>query len=378
RITYSGEDTFEDVIRNINNSGAGVTVSFDKTRAAFKIESSRTGKSAAITFDETMFDGGLFGAKGFDFNTAGNTAWTPDASRGESAASDATFEYNGMWMSRESNTFELDGVGVTLTKESEGQTFNVEVSRDVEPAVEAIKKFVEEYNKLVDLLEKQIATARPKSDKRSYYEPLTDEEREALSEDDIIKWEEKAKTGMLHRDNILTQIKNQMRGMVYTAVEMEDGSKLGLYNIGITTSAESNYAGKLQIDETKLRAALQENGDKVSQLFVKASDLPGGNPKDRNARLTDEGIGDRLDDIIKNAIDLNGSLYKHSGVTDKALSLIDNPIYRELNRYDQRMSDMLDYLQTREEYYYSMFAKMETAMSKSNSQMSSLTAMLGK
>jgi flagellar hook-associated protein 2 len=235
---------------------------------------------------------------------------------------------------------------------------------------------VEEYNKLVEVLNGQVNTSRPKSDKYTYYEPLTNEEKEAMSEDQVKKWEEKAKTGMLYRDDLLTGIARQIREMMYTEVVREDGSKISLHQIGIQTSNESGYIGKLQIDEDKLRAALEKDPEAVKELFTKQAGMPGITPKERSARLKHEGLADRLGDIIANAIDRDGSIWNRAGI-EKTLSDKNNTMYTEMSNYDEKISDMLEYLTDREDYYYNLFAKMEQAMAQSNQQMSSLMGMLG-
>jgi flagellar hook-associated protein 2 len=230
---------------------------------------------------------------------------------------------------------------------------------------------------MIDAINSQLGTSRPKSGDYSYYEPLTDEEKESLSEKQVEKWEAKAKKGLLYRDNILGNINSQLRSMMYTPVELEDGSKLSLFQIGITTSSSSNYIGKLQIDEVKLQKALETNPEGVTQLFTKTSSMAGGTVEARNKRLTDEGIGDRIDDIISNAISTGGSIYKYAGIEGTA-SVVNNEMYKQLVDQEKKISEMVKTLYKRENYYYSLFSRMESSMMQSNNQMSSLLGALGQ
>jgi flagellar hook-associated protein 2 len=404
---FSQTDTFERVMSEINNSGAGVTLSYDKLRSSFKLESKATGASGRIAnaYDMTHKAQGdpdraglgflaftglveVDAATGAPVIDANNNSLKTDAAHKISTASDAAFSYNGLWMTRESNSFQVDGLDVTLTEAAVGNTFTININQDTTQTFDAIKKFVEEYNKMVELFTTQTTTNRAKSDKYTYYEPLTEEQRSAMNEKDIELWEEKAKTGMLYRDNIVSQIATQMREMMYTQVTREDGSKISLYQIGITTSSDDNYGGKLKIDESKLKAALEKDPEAIKDLFTQSAYkknpdgswtnelMPMKDVNERNARMPHEGIAERLNDIIKNAVEFEGSIYNHAGIKGTAYAT-NNTISRQLSDYDNKLDDMIKLLMKREDYYYQMFARMESAMAKADSQSSSIAAMLG-
>jgi flagellar hook-associated protein 2 len=181
-----------------------------------------------------------------------------------------------------------------------------------------------------------------------------------------------------------------MRTMMYTSVTLEDGSKISLGNIGIGTSDKDKYAGHLYIDENKLKEALEKNPEAVEQLFTKTAkqnedvyDYSTTPPTVKKAVLksatqmfNEKGIADRFSDLISRAIDFGGSIREQAGIEGTS-SAGNNILLRQLSDYDKRMNDMLKFLQKREEYYYNMFAKMEQAMMKADSQMQSLSASLG-
>lgn len=357
----------DSILETVNNSKAGVKMSYDERSRTFSLATGEGAKNNRIVIDDT--DGFLNGFMGID-------ADKPTTSARSTAAADALFKYNGVYLSRESNIFELEGIEITLTEAAAGKTFDINQTRDVQPAMDLIKKFVEEYNNLIDTLYKQTSTSRPKSGDYSFYDPLSDDQRAAMSDKEVEQWEEQAKTGMLYRDEMLNTFQSQLRNMMYTSVTREDGSKIALYDIGITTSSADRYIGKLQIDESVLREALEKNSEAVSDLFTKSSSMPGTTVAGRKARLTDEGIGDRLNDLIRNAIDVGGSIYTKAGLEGTG-SIKNNDLQKELEKQDAKISDMLKYLVRRENSYYSMFSRMETAMSKANSQMESLYSLLG-
>jgi flagellar hook-associated protein 2 len=379
-------DTLEQAMNKINASGLDINLSYNKGSSTFSLESKTSGAKSKINFDE-MNDSNTreFLSKLGILNDAADQ-WADDGSH--TTPTDTVFEYNGQVYSRETASFELDGMDLTLSHEAVGKDaatnaiipkeYNISVTRDTTKPLDAIKKFVEEYNKLVDVLTSQANTARPKSDNYTYYEPLTEEQKEAMKEDDIKNWEEKAKTGLLHRDSILTGISSQMRSMAYTMVELSDGSKLSLYQIGITTTNNTKDGGKLTIDEDKLKAALEKNPSGVEELFTKSAPTSTeGAAMTKEQRMAKTGIAGRLSGIIDGAVGLNGTIREKAGIENTA-SAFNNMLYRELSQYDRKLDDMLKYLQKREDHYYSMFSRMEQAMNQSNNQMSSLVASMGQ
>jgi flagellar hook-associated protein 2 len=294
---------------------------------------------------------------------------------------DARIEYEGdsNYFSSD-NTFKINGIDITLANDAANKTFNIEIRNDTERTMDAIKNFVEEYNKMLLSLFQQYSTQRPRSDKYTFYEPLTDEEKRAMSDREVEMWEEKAKTGLLHRDDILRNIHSQMRSMMYAPVEFtrEDGSRgrLHLFQIGITTSSANNNIGQLEIDEVALQRALDNDIEGVKALFQKDSDRPGVTVQQRHARMRDQGLGNRLNDIISNAIDFGGSIYNKAGFENTS-SMVNNDLQRQINAFDTRMNDLIKWLNRRENYYYSLFARMENAMSRSYSQIDALMSSLG-
>jgi flagellar hook-associated protein 2 len=334
-------------------------MSYDSLKGTFSIESNDVGGRNAINFSDP---------DGFLMNSLGLA--------NEVSAKDAIITLNGVSTTRETNDFTIEDMKISLTDESVGKEYTIQVTKDTTKTTDTIKKFVEEYNKLVDSLQKSYGTSRPKSDKYSYYEPLTDEEKDALSETELEKYETKAKEGLLYRDSILSGISSSMRTMLYEPLQLENGKTISLYEIGITTSKDYRQGGKLEINEEKLTAALEEYGEEVVDLFTKASDITYGDKANRSERRKTEGIAYRIEDIIKDAISTNGTIYNKAGILETA-SVTTNDLYKTISAQDQRISDMLKMLTTKEDNYYAMFSKLETAMTQANNQMSSLQGLLG-
>jgi flagellar hook-associated protein 2 len=216
-----------------------------------------------------------------------------------------------------------------------------------------------------------------------------------MLEREVDLWEDKAKTGMLYRDDILNSLTGQMRRMIYQGVEYERsatvtiGGKtmytsktISLFDIGITTSNASGNVGKLVIDERKLTQALEDNLDRVNTLFNKRPEdvngdvMPGANVKERNARMPFEGIADRLNDIIDNMIAFEGAIYKRAGLEETS-SIANNDLYKLIDAEDAKIKAMMQTLYKKENDYYMMFSRLETAMTQANNQMDTMYALLG-
>ena len=370
-FNFEGTDTMQTVLTTINNSGAGVKLSFESFTSTFKLESLEAGvaNNIDISGDTDIFTSVM--------NFAIGTTYDADNDpNGLKAATDAAFTLDGVTTTRSSNTFTINGMTITLNANTKLGAYEINLEKDTTAVSDLIKGFVTEYNKMIDYLNKEIKTTRPKSDKYTYYEPLSDDEKKDLSERDIELWDEKAKTGMLYRDDILQSITSQMRTVMYDSVTLSDGRKISLYQIGITVSSKLSDQGKLVIDEDKLTKMLESDGDAVAELFTKSSGISSTDSKQRNARLKEEGIAERLNDIITWATNTSSPLNTRAGIGGVA-SESSSDMYKKIRAQEEKISDMLVYLSRREQYYYTMFSKLEASMSQSDSQMAYLQSMMG-
>ena len=260
--------------------------------------------------------------------------------------------------------------------------FNVNVSRNVDDTMEAIREFINQYNEIVRYLNNLHSTPRPRFGGTTgrFYEPLTSEQREAMSDREIERWEERARTGLHHRDSNLRVIQQQMRQWIQTPVRLADGSTISLHEIGITTGygiGSERLIGMLHIDdEDRLREALESRGGDVQALFTTLPSSPAATPAGRSAQLGESGLAIRLNNIIENATGLDGSIRRQVG-REGSHDSNDNLLTRRLQDYDSRISDMQRFLIRRENHFFAMFARMEQAMAQSNAQMDSLWAFAG-
>lgn len=271
-------------------------------------------------------------------------------------AQDAKINFNGTDVASATNTIKVLGVNFTL-KNITTAPQTVTIASDMDAEVKNIKDFVTKYNEMLDKLNTAINETVYKD-----FLPLTDEQREAMSETQITAWEKKAKSGLLHNDSNLKQLISSMRNHMTTAVD--NGSDYNsLASIGI---ASKSYAdkGKLYIDETKLRAALQADPEAVKNLFSQS-------PSDATTNVK-KGLVVRLyDDFqtaftkIKDKAGSAGSNQYDQSVIGKLMS----KTYKDINSETDRLSK-------KESNYYKRFTAMETALNNYNSQSSYLSQSL--
>ncbi len=277
---------------------------------------------------------------------------------------------NGVTHSITSNTFTYDGMEFTA-KQVTATAINVNVKTDENAIFEAVKNYVNKYNELIDKLNKKISEPVYRD-----YKPLLDEEREALTEDQIEKWEEKAKSGVLRRDPLLSKVLGDMRLSLYTSVSgaTVDPKFDTLSDIGITVGQPGSVYtyqenGKLYIDEDKLRTAIRDNGTKVMDLFTKTTTAT-TNP----AKYNESGIAQRIYDNLNSVIDQITDVAGNSAMSDTSeyfsMGKSMRSLTKEIDRWEDRLKDI-------EDRYWRQFTAMEKAIAQANSQSGWLAQQFG-
>lgn len=368
--------SLDDFMKAVNKTSAKVTISYNNLDNRFNLTSDNTGIVNNIDFSDSADAVKVFGKLGFDTNgTDGGDGSGGVAYR--SSGKNAIIELDGQTVVKADNEFSIDGLKYTLnnTYTTPGEPIEIELKRNIEDVKTKITKFVEDYNALIATINSELNEKKNRD-----YEPLTAEEKKALSEDEIKQWEAKAKEGILYRDQALTSMLDQLRTAFYDSVE---GAGVTLTEIGITTSNNYKDRGKLVVDEDKLTDALENNYSEVVSLFTNVSDKDYMDYDNSAERYRENGIANRLNDIISNAVrttrnpdGLKGTLIEKAGLVDDA-SVNTNSLSKELSAYDKRLEEMLKFLQDKETTYYNTFAKMEAALSELNQQSASLVQQLG-
>lgn len=342
-FSFSADKKISDIIREVNISDANVTIRYDSVDDKIKVESKDGGTASSINIVD--------GAEGFlaKLNLAGLTPTT---------GKDAIAELNGQKIYRSNNSFVVDGVSYELKKVTT-DAINVTVESDTEDAIKVIKDFVEDYNALTKGINTRLSEKKYRS-----FTPLSDEQRASMKDTEVKLWDERAKSGILRNDPLLNSMVTELRQALTVKV-----NGISLSDIGITTSADWRENGKLEINETKLKTALETKGTEIGNLFALAP-VEGGKEK---------GISYLFEDIItKNVGTLGekGVLLKKAGIEgDRTQS--ENMLQEEIEDYDKRIQELVNRMASKEEQLYSRFSKLETMMGKLNQQSSWLTQQLG-
>jgi flagellar hook-associated protein 2 len=384
--------TMSDVVNAINakKEETGITAFYDSLNKRLFMQTTKTGEEAKIEIDGDFKD--ALGYVNLDESSY---------SGGDGAiynnGKDAKVTFNGVELSYSSNNINLNGLNIELKAEG---TTNIKVDTNIDGIMEKIEKFVNDYNELVDKTSKLLNEKRYSS-----YHPLSQEEKKSMHEGDAKLWEEKAKSGLLNRDETLERTLQAIRTDLYAKVASIGGDKFDhITQIGITTEkyARGTTGGKLQIDKDKLRAAIEKDPEGVMELLftepekLKRSDFPEGDEGDREYETAerknrrDNGgiftrIYDNLIDGMKSIIDKSGpgedaELFrsvKYNILIDfvtKKSSISD--LDKEVLEMNRKIEDLNAMLYRKEESYYAKFANMEKMLHQMNGQSNWLTQQL--
>lgn len=355
-ISVDKNATIADLVSAVNKSGAGVTMTYSKLENKFIVEANDMGNGGDVDIDE-------------DDEFAKALGLTTNAGAVYELGENAKFTIDGVEIYHNGSSYTMDGITFDFTDVELNTDITVSVSKNYDDVKQTIKDFVKDYNQLIDDVYGHIGTAPQRDSKNNTYEPLTDTEKESMSEEEIKKWEEAAKKGVIYNDSTVSGIMSRIRMALYNNVTLDDGSKFGLYNMGIKTKAYSEDShGKLEIDEEAFDKAFEENPEAIAKLFTDS----------------ESGIMKQVNETIDNAVSttrlsgntVKGTLIRKAGLESGSTSK-NNAIYRQMEQITKRISQLQDRYDTKEEYWWSVFTNLEKMMSDMNSQSSYMAGFLG-
>lgn len=353
-ITVDKDATVANLMSAVNKSDANVTMTYSSLTNSFTVESKEIGGAGKVDIRSSDVTKALGIAD--DNGTVGFTS-----------GQNSVFEINGQEIYLNDNSYTLDGTTFTFNDNMEvGETYTATISKDSTTVKDTVKKFVEDYNQLIEDVYGYIGTAPAKDSNGDSYDPLTDDERDEMSEDEITKWEEKAKQGVLYNDSTVSSIMSQIRTTLYNSVTLDDGTKFGIYSMGIKTSSEWSEHGKLEIDDDAFDKAFENNQDAIVKLFTDS----------------ENGVMAKVNKVMDSAVkssgkaETRGTLVRKAGKENSSVTT-DSTIYKEMKRIQERMSDLQTKYSEKEEYWWKVFTNMESALSDLNSQTSYISSYFG-
>jgi len=380
---FNANSTLDDVINTMNSSSdSSVKVGYSKLTNNLTFTAKDTGTNSEISFEGLSAK--LFG--------------DPKANDTYKAGQDAIFEatVNGTSLgeiTRSYNSVEMDGMTITLkgafgyaaqkdadgndlldengnivfdfTKKVNTEPVTFETSSDADKIVDVVKQMVEDYNAMVTEIKNAYSTLPAQRSNGAYYEPLTEEDEEGLTESAIKNWTEKAKEGILFGDRDLATLYQRLTSAVSITGEHGDALRAA----GITVSY-SNGLSTLEFNETKFRDALNKDTDAVRDAFTASTE---GGAKSNG-----------LMQALKQPLDLYGKTSGGKGVlVDKAGSpfapstMYNNTIQKELDNIDKQIESWQDKMTDKVDYYTNQFSRLEQLILQMNSQSSYFSQLMG-
>ncbi|OXS27385.1 MAG: hypothetical protein BI182_08560 [Acetobacterium sp. MES1] len=348
-FSFKTTDSLSSVISKVNASDAGVTMSYSNITDKFTLTAKESGAGENIVVKDTT--GTLMNA----FGLADLSSEAAGTSAKSEAGKNAILEVNGQSIVRTSNSIEVNGVKIQLLeKTATDEKLTITMSEDTIALKDTIKSFVTDYNNMISMMNGLI-----KENADSDYAPLTDAQKEEMTEKEITAWETKAKVGLLQGDSVLKGITSKMQSMMYGSAV---SGGITLFNMGITSSGYSEN-GKLKIDEEKLDTALKTKGAEIKELFTAST----------------TGLANQLNSIIDGAAKTTGvkgsrgSLIELAGY-ESTLSNTENSITETITKTNKSIATLKTKLKTEETYYWNKFSALETALQQLNTQSSMITS----
>lgn len=246
----------------------------------------------------------------------------------------------------------------TAIKDTKAEGVTFETSSDADKIVDVVKQMVEDYNAMAKEIKDAYSTLPAQRSNGAYYEPLTSEDEEEMSESAVKNWTEKAKQGILFGDRDLASLYQRLT----SAVSMTGEHGAALREAGITVNY-SNGLTTLEFNEDKFRAALNNDPDKVRDAFT--SSVESG------------AKSNGLMQALKQPLDIYGKTEGGKGVlVEKAGSplapstMYNNTIQKELNNIDSQIERWQDKMEDQIDHYTSQFSRLEQLIQQMNSQSS--------
>jgi flagellar hook-associated protein 2 len=334
-IEIKPNETMDSFIGKINqNKELGITAIYDEQTGAVAFQTRNTGESADIAFEKDA-DTAAFVKEVFT---------GPDGWEKVIQGQNAEFSINGLSTRRENNSFTIAGLAIDLKAVTSGPV-QLEVAQDTDAIFNSIKGMVDKYNELIDEIQSKINEPFYRD-----YPPLTEAQKKDMDEKEVELWEEKAKSGLLRSDRILTDLAYNMRRALGSIVGDLEGIN-SLHQIGISTGSWFEN-GKLHINESKLRDAIENKPDEVLALFTQNSE---DDSKLGIARKLNKALEAGLDRLAKTA-GKTTTLYDTSTLSEK------------IRRYEDQISAMEERLIRIENRYWAQFTAMERALSEMYAQ----------
>jgi len=312
-----------------------------------------------------LFIGSSASGSANDFTISGDAAallkLTEESGATKLKGDDAEIELNGAIFTSTTNTFDINGLTITCNAVTGNDTITLTTEDDTSGVYDMIKDFIKEYTALINEMDKLYNTKSKKG-----YEPLTDEEKDAISESEAEKIENSIKDALLYGDDTLSSVSSAMKEIMRSGFKVGDQT-LYLYDFGIGTLGymeaadneknayyingdEDNENSSIKNKSNDLMAAISKDPTQVRDFFVQLS----------------QSLKTKLNDLMK------GTEYSstYSIYEDKKMKEEYDDYTKKIKQEEEKLADY-------EDKWYKKFAAMETAMAKMQSNMNAVSSLFG-
>lgn len=388
-VSVTGNTTIKDLVSALN--GAGDTkASFDATNKRIFMTSNKTGEQNAFSLDG-------------DADILKTVGLSKEGGASIVDAQDSEIELNGAKFTSANNTYTVNGLTIDCLAETGNSEISITTSVDTQSMYDQVKSFLSQYNSLM----KEMYSLY-NADSAKGYEPLTDSEKDQMTDTEVEKWEEKIKAALLRRDDTLDGIMSTMKNAMSTSYYIYNGNAVTYDSdkqyYKCNGNAIKNSDGSYVTSASQLKLWASANGAKkysLSSFGIKteayatmtANSFQDAYHIDGDA---DDSVSKNNSDVLLNMLSsdpdtvssfmkqLTSGLYSAidtkmksvKGLSSSYTIYNDIEMAREYSDYTDTISKWEDKLTDLEDYYYKKFAAMESALASLQSQSSSLSSLL--
>ena len=332
-IDISEAKTIEDVISTINKSfeNGEIKVSYSEMTGKLTIETTKTGSEQKLKLEGKFFE--KIGMNTSEEYSGKNSIVNVFDASGNSIKT----------LENQSNSFTVDGITYNV-KGVSSEKVSMTSTQNTQNTIDKMKEFINEYNEMMDNIY-TLVTEKKDND----YPPLTEAQKEEMSEEEIEKWEKKAKVGVLRNDSELRRFMDDIKSALLGEVE---GLGITLSDIGIEADSDYNKPGQLVLNEDKFKSALEENGDLVYKAVTSKFE--------------------KIKTITYNYSGTSSSVFAKKAGIEKTASAVNNLFSEQIKKQEEYIKKLTNKMLDKQESLYAKFASLESSMNSLNSQMNYL------
>lgn len=268
---------------------------------------------------------------------------------------DAEIWLNGVQYTGSSSTFTINNLTIDALATTGNDEISITTSTDTQGIYDKVKDFLTEYNNIINEMTKLY-----NADSSKGYDPLTDDEKDSMSDKEIEKWETKIKDSLLRNDTTLSGVMSAMTTAMSQAVEI-NGKKYSLSSFGIHTlgylNAADNEQNAYHIDGDEDDTNTSGNADKLMTAISEDPDT----------------VMQFMQQVTTNLYNAIGDKMKSTTLSSAFTIYNDKQMATQYTDYTKLIKEWETKISDKEDYYYKKFSSMESALTKLNSTQSSLS-----